>query len=128
MSGESNRSFGGFSYQSAEFGPLTMAESVVTKIVAIAVAAVPGVRAPGVEHDGAVRIHFEDDHVVVHLDLVVAHGVRIPDLVQDVRTAVRDAVHRMTDLEVSAVHVLVTDVQVPVEEPLRGPADDRQEW
>lgn len=87
----------------------TMAESVVAKIVAIAADAAAGVRPP----THVVQLHCGEREVVVNLELTVEHGVRIPDLVQTVRDDVRDAVRRMTDLEVVAVHVVVGDLHVP---------------
>lgn len=127
MSHESNRTAGGSSDPATEVDGITTTDvtttdRVLAKIAGLAAAAVPGVHALGgpggatVAGEGpvpGVRVAGGEQELVVHLALTVEDGVHIPDLAQDVRGRVQDAVRRMTDLEVGAVHVTVLDVHRP---------------
>lgn len=110
-------------------GKISIAEGVVQKIAGIACREVSGVHAMGVSSSrafGAVReripgssgpnvaqgvgVEVGETEAAIDLDIVVEYGVSIPGLGQSVQRNVRQAVGRMTGLEVVEVNINVDDL------------------
>ena len=113
-------------------GKISVAQGVVQKIAGVACREVSGVHAMGVSTTrafGAVReripgssgpnvaqgvgVEVGDSQAAVDLDIVVEYGVSIADLGRSIQRNVKQAVERMTGLEVVEVNVNVDDVYLP---------------
>lgn len=123
----------------SEEGRTSIADSVVAKVVGVAVREVPGVHAMGAGMSrafGAVRerlpgaatsvtqgvaVEVGERQTAIDLDLVVEYGVSIPDLAAGVRRNVVNAVEKVCGLEVTEVNVSVGDVHLPGDEDGQQP-------
>ena len=113
-------------------GKITVAQSVVQKIAGIACREISGVHAMGVSTSrafGAVReripgssgpnvaqgvgVEVGETQAAIDLDIVVEYGVSIADLGRSIQRNVRQAVERMTGLEVVEVNINVNDLYLP---------------
>lgn len=113
-------------------GRITVAQSVVQKIAGIACREVSGVHSMGsggARAFGAIReripgssgpnvaqgvgVEVGETQAAVDLDIVVEYGVSIADLGQSIQRSVKQAIERMTSLEVVEVNVSVDDVHLP---------------
>ncbi len=113
-------------------GKITVAQSVVQKIAGIACREISGVHAMGVSTSrafGAVReripgssgpniaqgvgVEVGETQAAIDLDIVVEYGVSIADLGRSIQRNVRQAVERMTGLEVVEVNINVDDLYLP---------------
>lgn len=63
-----------------------------------------------------VRVEVGEQEATIDVTLTVRYGVRIPEVASQVQESVRLAVERMTGLEVRAVNVHVTGVELPAGE------------
>ena len=119
-----------------ENGKITVAESVVQKIAGIACREIGGVHAMGSitgRTFGAireafpgsmgnpnvaqgVRVQVGETQAAIDLDIVVEYGAGIADLAQSIQRNVKQAVERMTGLQVVEVNVNVDDVHLPNEQ------------
>lgn len=117
----------------SEHGNTTIADLVVSKIVALATREVDGVyamgggtarmmgavrqRVPGVRasETQGVAVEVGARQAAADIDLVVEYGVSIPDLAAAVRTNVINSVERMCGLEVTEVNVGIDDIHLPGE-------------
>lgn len=115
-------------------GRTAIADSVVAKVVGVAVREVPGVYAMGAGVSralGAVRdrlpggtssvtqgvgVEVGERQAAVDLDVIVEYGVSIPDLAAGVRRNVVNAVEKICGLEVTEVNIAVDDVHLPSED------------
>ncbi|MFD7229202.1 Asp23/Gls24 family envelope stress response protein [Streptomyces sp. NPDC059881] len=120
--------------QASGQGNTAIADVVVQKISGIAAREVPGVyelgggaarafgavkgRIPGASASAGqgVSVEVGQKQAAVDLQMLVEYGVSIPDLAQDVRNNVIDAVEQMTGLEVVEVNINVNDVHIPSED------------
>ncbi len=121
-------------------GKISVAQGVVQKIAGVACREVSGVHAMGVSTTrafGAVReripgssgpnvaqgvgVEVGESQAAVDLDIVVEYGVSIADLGRSIQRNVKQAVERMTGLEVVEVNVNVDDVYLP------GSSDQRRQ-
>ena len=125
-------------------GRTHVADTVVSKIAAIAAREVTGVYALGggaARAFGAIReripgassnvsqgvaVEVGERQAAIDLDIVVEYGVAITDLARAIRRNVIGALERMTGLEVVEVNVSVNDVHLPSdddgqEQPPPGP-------
>ena len=121
--------------RSADGGNVNVDESVVQKIAGIACREVSGVHAMGVSTSrafGAVReripgssgpniaqgvgVEVGESEAAVDLDIVVDYGVSIPDLARSIQRNVKQAVERMTGLNVVEVNINVDDLYLPGED------------
>jgi uncharacterized alkaline shock family protein YloU len=110
-------------------GKISVAQSVVQKIAGVACREVSGVHAMGVSTTrafGAIReripgssgpnvaqgvgVEVGETQAAIDLDIVVEYGVSIADLGKSIQRNVKQAVERMTGLEVVEVNVNVDDV------------------
>jgi uncharacterized alkaline shock family protein YloU len=118
-----------------DHGKVTVAEHVVQKIAGIACREIGGVHAMGSSTGrtfGAireafpgsmgnpnvaqgVRVQVGETQAAVDLDIVVEYGVTIADLAQSIQRNVKQAVERMTGLEVVEVNINIDDVHLPNE-------------
>jgi uncharacterized alkaline shock family protein YloU len=113
-----------------EEGRTSIADSVVAKVVGVAVREVPGVHEMGAGISralGAVRerlpgsatsvtqgvaVEVGERQTAIDLDLVVEYGVSIPDLATGVRRNVVNAVEKICGLEVTEVNISIGDVHL----------------
>ena len=113
-------------------GKITVAQSVVQKIAGIACREISGVYAMGAGASrtfGAIReripgssgpsvtqgvgVEVGETQAAIDLDIVVEYGVSITDLGQSIQRNVKQAVERMTGLQVVEVNISVDDVHLP---------------
>jgi uncharacterized alkaline shock family protein YloU len=113
-------------------GKVSVAQSVVQKIAGIACREVSGVHAMGASTSrtlGAIReripgssgpnvsqgvgVEVGETEAAIDLDIVVEYGVSISDLGRSIQRNVKQAVERMTGLEVVEVNVNVDDLYLP---------------
>jgi uncharacterized alkaline shock family protein YloU len=118
--------------RSPDGGKVTVAQSVVQKIAGIACREISGVHAMGVTTSrafGAVReripgssgpnvaqgvgVEVGETEAAIDLDIVVEYGVSIADLGRAIQRNVKQAVERMTGLEVVEVNINVDDLYLP---------------
>lgn len=117
----------------SEHGNTTIADLVVSKIVALATREVDGVyamgagtarmmgavrqRVPGVRASDTqgVSVEVGARQAAADIDLVVEYGVSIPDLAAAVRGNVINSVERLCGLEVTEVNVGIDDIHLPGE-------------
>jgi uncharacterized alkaline shock family protein YloU len=116
-------------------GKVTVAQGVVQKIAGIACREISGVHAMGVSTSrafGAVReripgssgpnvaqgvgVEVGDTEAAIDLDIVVEYGVSIADLGRSIQQNVKQAVERMTGLDVVEVNINVDDLYLPGED------------
>ena len=110
-------------------GKISVADSVVQKIAGVAAREISGVHAMGASGSrtfGAIReripgssgpnvaqgvgVEAGETQAAIDLDIVVDYGVSIADLGRSIQRNVKQAVERMTGLEVVEVNVSVDDV------------------
>jgi uncharacterized alkaline shock family protein YloU len=113
-------------------GKITVAQGVVQKIAGIACREISGVHAMGGGASrafGAIReripgssgpnvaqgvgVEVGETQAAIDLDIVVEYGVSIADLGQSIQRNVKQAVERMTALEVVEVNISGADVHLP---------------
>jgi uncharacterized alkaline shock family protein YloU len=113
-------------------GKITVAQGVVQKIAGIACREISGVHAMGVSTSrafGAVReripgssgpnvaqgvgVEVGETQAAIDLDIVVEYGVSIADLGRSIQRNVKQAVERMTGLDVVEINVNVDDLYLP---------------
>jgi uncharacterized alkaline shock family protein YloU len=118
--------------RSADGGKVTIDESVVQKIAGIACREISGVHVMGVSTSrafGAVReripgssgpnvaqgvgVEVGETEAAIDLDIVVEYGVSIADLGRSIQRNVKQAVERMTGLDVVEVNINVDDLYLP---------------
>jgi uncharacterized alkaline shock family protein YloU len=117
---------------STDDGKISVAQSVVQKIAGIACREISGVHAMGVSTSrayGAVReripgssgpnvaqgvgVEVGESQAAIDLDIVVEYGVSIADLGRSIQRNVKQAVERMTGLDVVEVNINVDDLWMP---------------
>ena len=113
-------------------GKIGIAQSVVSKIAGVACREISGVHAmgsstgraigaireripgsSGAKVDQGVSVEVGETQAAIDLDIVVEYGVSIADLGRSIQRNVKQAVERMTGLEVVEVNVNVDDVYLP---------------
>lgn len=120
-------------------GRTSIADSVVAKVVGVAVREVPGVHAMGAGFSralGAVRerlpgsttsstpgvaVEVGERQAAIDLDVVVEYGVSIPDLAAGIRRNVVNAVEKICGLEVTEVNLSIGDVHLPSDDDEQQP-------
>jgi uncharacterized alkaline shock family protein YloU len=117
---------------SNEDGKITVAENVVQKIAGMACREVSGVFAMGsggTRAFGAFReripgstgpniaqgvgVEVGETQAAVDLDIVIEYGVSVADVGRAIQRNVKQAIERMTGLDVVEVNVMVDDVHTP---------------
>ena len=118
--------------RSTDDGKISVADSVVQKIAGIACREISGVHTMGASTSrafGAVReripgssgpnvsqgvgVEVGETEAAIDLDIVVEYGVSIADLGRSIQRNVKQAVERMTGLDVVEVNVNVDDLYLP---------------
>lgn len=116
-------------------GKISVAQSVVQKIAGVACREISGVHAMGASTSrafGAIKeripgssgpnvaqgvgVEVGETQAAIDLDIVVEYGVGIADLGRSIQRNVKQAVERMTGLEVVEVNVTVDDVYLPADD------------
>ena len=129
---------------STDDGKISVAQGVVQKIAGIACREISGVHAMGASTSrafGAVReripgssgpnvaqgvgVEVGETQAAIDLDIVVEYGVSIADLGRSIQRNVKQAVERMTGLEVVEVNVNVDDLYLPGSDDQDGDAPAR---
>lgn len=64
----------------------------------------------------SVKVNVSENEAVIDISIVVAYGVRIPEVVSQVQENVKKTVEVMTGLKVSSVNINVHNIVVPKEE------------
>ena len=140
----SETSLAGTESISTDDGKISVAQGVVQKIAGIACREVSGVHAMGASTSrafGAVReripgssgpnvaqgvgVEVGETQAAIDLDIVVEYGVSIADLGRSIQRNVKQAVERMTGLEVVEVNVNVDDLYLPGSDDQDGDAPSR---
>ncbi len=130
--------------RAANGGKVTVDESVVQKIAGIACREISGVHAMGVSTSrafGAVReripgssgpniaqgvgVEVGESEAAIDLDIVVEYGVSIADLGRSIQRNVKQAVERMTGLDVVEVNINVDDLYLPGEDDQQQDSQSR---
>lgn len=118
-----------------EDGKISVAQSVVQKIAGVACREISGVHAMGAPTSRAfgalkeripgssgpnvaqgVGVEVGETQAAIDLDIVVEYGVGIADLGRSIQRNVKQAVERMTGLQVVEVNVNVDDVYLPADD------------
>ena len=113
-------------------GKITVGENVVQKIAGMACREISGVYAMGTGGTrafGAIReripgstgpnvaqgvgVEVGETQAAVDLDIVVEYGVSVADLGRSIQRNVKQAIERMTGLDVVEVNVTIDDVHMP---------------
>src|ERR1700733_6298355 len=129
---------------STDDGKISVAQSVVQKIAGIACREISGVHAMGVSTSrayGAVReripgssgpnvaqgvgVEVGETQAAIDLDIVVEYGVSIADLGRSIQRNVKQAVERMTGLDVVEVNINVDDLWMPGEDDQQQDSQSR---
>jgi len=129
---------------STDDGKISVAQGVVQKIAGIACREISGVHAMGVSTSrafGAVReripgssgpnvaqgvgVEVGETEAAIDLDIVVEYGVSIADLGRSIQRNVKQAVERMTGLDVVEVNINVDDLYLPGDGDQDGDAPSR---
>ena len=106
-------------------GTITFANDVLTTIAGIAASDIPGVAGmSGGIVDGIVellgkknfskgiKVTNNNDVVVVDIQIVVEYGKCVPEICNNIQTAVINAIETMTGLTVKAVNIAIQDVKI----------------
>ena len=120
---------------STQEGKITVAEGVVQKIAGMATREIAGVYSMGTSTTrafGAIRqripgssgpnvaqgvgVEVGETQAAIDLDIVIEYGASIADLGRSIQRNVKQAIERMTGLEVVEVNVAVDDVHLPTPE------------
>ena len=115
-------------------GQISVSDSVVQKIAGKACREIPGVHAMGTGGSRAfgafreripgssgpnvapgVGVEVGEKEAAIDLDLVVDYGIAIAELGRSIQRNVKQAVERMTGLNVVEVNIAVDDVYLPAE-------------
>ena len=113
-------------------GKITVAQGVVQKIAGMACREISGVYAMGSGGSrafGAIReripgssgpnvaqgvgVEVGETQAAIDLDIVIEYGVSVADLGRSIQRNVKQAIERMTGLDVVEVNVTVDDVHLP---------------
>jgi uncharacterized alkaline shock family protein YloU len=89
-------------------GSVRLSEVALTEIVRQAVSSVEGVRLR--KGRRRIGVELEDGRARAELQLAVAYGRVLPEVAGAVQERVADALVRMCDVEVEAVHVTVEEL------------------
>ena len=122
-----------------ELGTISIADRVVTKIVARAAAENPdagaavarmlGRAVPGAGHLGVrgtdldalpkTTVDIDGSKAFVHLEISVRWPASVPEVTGQVRQHVRERVEELTGLQVDEVHIVVSDLATDIAPPPR---------
>jgi uncharacterized alkaline shock family protein YloU len=62
--------------------------------------------------DRGIRVSVQGDTVAIDLNVILSHGVKIPDVAWQLQQTVKDAVQDMTGMMVASVNVIVQGIKV----------------
>ena len=109
-----------------QFGEIVIAPRVLEKIIAIATAKVKGVHSFSNKSVSDTLSKFSlgrgvylkniEEELTADIYLYIEYGVKVPKVALAIQKAVKDAVHDMADVELSAVNIHVTGI-VPDKTP-----------
>lgn len=120
---------GGYEVESKAIGTISIQESALSTIVKRTASEIEGIsRLAGSSlidslaelvgsrkiQDRAITVTYtEQSSVSIRIAIVVFFGVKIPEIVETIRTRVSDAIEKMTGLKVSSVIVDIRDMEMP---------------
>ncbi len=109
-----------------ELGAIRVHNSVIAAIARLAALKVPGVVemsssfAEGLasmvgraSFDRGIRVDIEDQKINLDLHIVIAFGVRIPQIAWSIQNDVRKAIEDMTGKKIGMINVIVQGVKLP---------------
>lgn len=109
-----------------ELGAIRIHNSVIASIARLAVLKVPGVVemsgsfAEGLasmvgkaSFDRGIKVDMEDQKINLDLHIVIAFGVRIPQVAWRIQNDVRKAIEDMTGKKIGLINVVVQGVRLP---------------
>ena len=115
-----------------QFGEIVIAPRVLEKIIAIATAKVDGVHSfsnksvsdtlSKLSLGRGVYLKESNEELTADIYLYLEYGVKVPKVALAIQKAVKDAVHDMADVSLSAVNVHVAGI-VPEKSPKPDMAD-----
>ena len=109
-------------------GIIKISDEVVSVIAGIAASEISGVYEStsgmasnifplGKKNAGkSVKVNVNENEAVIDIAILVAYGVRIPEVVSQVQENVKKTVEVMTGLKVSSVNINVNNIVIPKEE------------
>ena len=109
-------------------GGLKISVAVIEKVAKIAAMEVEGVSNVSVGSSGvkgflaktnlpkSVEVTMFDGVADITVNVVVKYGVKLPTVCKEIQQAVKSNVQNMTDITVSKVNIIVTGVEIVVEE------------
>ena len=124
--------------ESSSLGSVCIHNDVIAVIASEAASRVEGVEElPGDILDGiagmigrrnpdrGIQVTVEGETVTIDITVILAHGVKIPQVSWELQESVRDAVQEMTGKVVKAVNVIVQGIRIPGrEKPSSGEAGE----
>lgn len=105
-------------------GALKISQEVLASIARFAAMEVEGVESVATGNIGvkglitktsyikAIKIEMAEEVVNVEINVIVKHGVKIPDLAQAVQSNIKTAIQSMTGLAVAKVDVIIAGVSM----------------
>jgi len=109
-----------------ELGAIRIHNSVIATIARLAALKVPGVVemsgsfAEGLasmvgkaSFDRGIRVEMEDQKIKLDLHIVIAFGIRIPQVAWRIQNDVRKAIEDMTGKKIGMINVIVQGVRMP---------------
>ena len=107
-----------------KFGEVKIADEVIAKVAAVAVAEVKGAVGICDSTSGlfgiknkvrGVRVEAKDGSISVDVDITVEYGANMSDVAWEVQDKIKKEVESMTGLDVLKVNILVKGIEMPAE-------------
>ena len=125
-----------------EKGTVRLDENVIISVVKMAACSVDGVlRLAGAgsivdsiasmighrKSSDAITVSYDDNKLVIEMQIVVVYGVNIPKIGQDVQMAVMEKVKETTGLDVSRVNIIVQGIEETMVEESKAQQPETKE-
>lgn len=119
------------SEKGTELGVIRIHENVISSLVRKVVCSIDGVsRLAGSSivdniaelvgsrriHDRAIAIALEEDKVSVDIKVNIAFGYKVPEVAAAIQSAIIEEVENVTGMSVTAVNVIIQEIEDPIEE------------
>ncbi len=107
------------SYEERDLGTIKIAPEALETITKIAVLEVEGVSdistsffGRGKEATQGIKITFEDEDATIDLSVNIKYGYSLPKIADEIQTKVKDSVEHMTGVNIVAVNVFFSNIEV----------------
>lgn len=107
------------SYEKKNLGTIKIAPEALETITEIAVLEVEGVSeistsffGKGKEATQGIKITLEDEDATIDLSVNIKYGFSLPKIADDIQTKVKESVEHMTGVNVEAVNVFFSNIEV----------------